>query len=385
MKSLRSSLPSRRAQIWALVLSGTAAMGFAGASACSTPAAKCDDSKCAPENKCIADQGVTACRLTCDSDTVFGSKPCPADYVCKTGGTQNYCVKGDKVGASWGKTCTPTANDCGAGFDCYTRFEGDAQGICTKRDCKADTDCLAPVMYCATLNKPSADAGPRPKGETISVCLPRTHCAPCNTDSDCPADQNTPQSCVSDGTAKYCMRQCDADDTCAQSATCQDKGGTKVCFPTSGKCKGDGLLCAPCTVDKDCASGLCTSDPSNYSDEKYCAGEADIAPCVYDECHVKNNGSDCESGWCLQNDNAGNGVCAAAPTKDRAADAGVRLDDAGAPLPPVVASCRGAKVPKGAYPFCIGGAMGSKSYCVSWEQLPGGGQFWGCYSRARKE
>jgi hypothetical protein len=404
MKSLRSFITARSAQIWAMVFTCAAAIGFAGASACSTTpaAAKCDEAKCAAENKCIANEkGETACRLTCDNDTIYGTKPCPTDYFCKTAGTQNYCEKGPKT-ATWGKICNPiddVATQCGPGFDCYTRFNADAQGICTKRDCKADTDCLAPSMYCATLNKPSLDGGARPVGETASVCLPRTQCSPCNSDADCPLDQNTPQSCVSDGTAKYCMRQCDNDDTCVQSASCQDKGGSKVCFPSSGSCKGDGTLCAGCVADKDCASGWCVQDPSNYSDERYCAGAADIAPCVYDECTLVRRGNsllsdgskDCESGWCLQADSFGAandagvasapGVCAAAPTKEYMRDAGAPVNDAGVP---VVASCRGANVPKGSYPFCVRGA-GSKSYCVGWQQLPGGGQFWGCYSRARKE
>jgi hypothetical protein len=391
MKSAISSVFSQAAiffrtsiHLWTGAAAITLGGAILGTGACSTSpaAAKCDDTKCQTDNKCIAEGAETKCRLTCDNDSTYGTKPCPTGYYCKQG-AQNYCaadVDGTKR-ESWGKLCNPTEGDeaCGAGFSCYARFTGDGQAFCTKRDCKADTDCLSPVFQCATLNKPAPDPKtPRDPGATVNICLPRSNCAPCKVDTDCPKDGTSPQACVSDGAGNYCMRTCESDTGCLTASSCQDKGGQKVCFPISGSCKGDGQLCAPCTIDNDCASKLCVRDPNNLTEERFCAGVAETAKCVYLPCLMANGGADCESGKCIQT-SATEGVCAAAPTKDRAADAGVTPDGSVLPLE----SCRGTNVPKDAYRFCTEGT--ASAYCISLKELPDqGGLYRACYSRVPK-
>jgi hypothetical protein len=186
------------------------------------------------------------------------------------------------------------------------------------------------------------------------------------------------QACISDGAGNYCMRTCESDTGCLTASACQDKGGKKVCFPLAGSCKGDGQLCAPCTIDNDCASKLCLRDQNNLTEERFCAGIADTPKCIANPCLRANNGKDCESGVCIPT-SATEGDCAAAPTKDRAADAGAGPDGSVLPLE----SCRGANVPKDAQRLCI--EANAKAYCVGLKELPEqGGYYLGCFSRVPK-
>lgn len=363
MKSLLSSALSPAKAYFsspkAWILAGVVALGVGvvGASACSTPAAAtCEDSKCFPGNKCIAESGETKCRPTCDSDTVYGSQPCPAGYFCKTGGTQSYCSKGESPNGTVGRPCDSTVpaaeSGCGTGLTCYARYKGDGEAFCTKTGCSGDSDCALPYQFCATLDKPAEDAGaPRPRGETVKVCLPRTNCAPCMTDADCPADRNTPQACVSDGTAKYCMRTCEGDQSCPSASACQDKEGKNVCFPIGGKCKGTGKFCEPCMFDGDCESKVCFRDGNNYTDEAYCLGTAA-------------------------------GRCPEPPSKDAGTDPDAEVPDAG----PAVDPCAGFTLPPGAQMFCSKGK--ESDYCISAKPLnaksPDNGLIGACYTRNTK-
>jgi hypothetical protein len=234
-------------------------------------AAACDPAKCPQGQKCIAHEGAVACRKECTSQA-----DCSLNATCKDPGNGAlYCapnkvqLKVSELGL-WGAFCNPADGienpscDSEQGFQCYADSPGDGEAICTRFDCKDDTDCGG-GMYCATVNKqPNAEDGTRPfPSEAQKVCLKRVYCAPCASNLDC-ADGLNETCATSAKGGNFCTRACSADANCPLDAACVE--GT--CQPRAGTCKGDGGMCSPCRADTDCKAGSCVKAES--SPERFC-------------------------------------------------------------------------------------------------------------------
>jgi hypothetical protein len=245
----------------------------------------------------------------------------------------------------WGATCVPSGGEennraCDAtdSFACYGTSPTDANAFCSVFGCVADTDCPG-GWWCATVNSaPNVSTNKASFGPTRRVCLPRSYCAPCQLDHDCPAaSDGTQQHCAADaqGTG-YCTPECASDANCPLDATCKtwqslctpatgascqndegcppasgiaqhcdsghctpecagdgdcappgaspgDGGAPKcevrgLCAPRAGVCLGNGGFCSPCRSDVDCANGYCLSS-APYSTERFCSVKSTRVPC----------------------------------------------------------------------------------------------------------
>ena len=259
----------------------------------------CQDSQCLAGNKCVDDGTSLACRLTCKTQT-----ECPPKFHCvaTAKGDVTYCTadQGYSAGITpkpkgqWGTHCDPVldekkkpqpsgldanpACDSEQGFWCYGENPTDAAAFCTQYDCKSDAECTG-GYWCAPINlEPSIRRANRSVKETTTVCLPRSYCAPCKHDIDCPSQDGSPQYCVADDSGtKFCTSECQGDGNCRLDATCVEDGGRNVCKPRAGTCKGDGSFCSPCYADGDCqGDSVCLL--GSYSRERFCAPKS-ASPC----------------------------------------------------------------------------------------------------------
>ena len=283
-----------------------------GAAACGStttvvPAtAACDDTKCAPGNKCLDGEDGIKCRRTCASN----DKPdtaCPFGYTCSRydGVPEAYCFKQTneitkKDKGQWGAPCNPANGldktpDCDTdqSFACFARAPSDADAYCTLYSCESDLGC-GPGFYCGDFNvqpnaiNPSrASDGTKFVQSVAKACQLRKYCSPCNTNLDCPAVKGKAQFCVAGSDGKgFCTNECSSDEGCNTEALCgqnvTDKDGVahpRACFPRAGSCTGDGSLCSPCRVDSDCGpDGACVKG-TDYSTERFCAKAAPGGDC----------------------------------------------------------------------------------------------------------
>lgn len=248
----------------------------------------CDSSKCAPGNECLPLNGEVKCRKTCSSNADPATS-CPFGYTCTDTetGASPFCVQDSAVrdddGAplvkkptgQWGASCQASLGienpDCDTeqGFWCYGESPTDANAYCTRYYCESDSDCGA-GFWCGKINRrPNVQTAKRTFGEVDRVCLRRTYCAPCRVDLDCPPVKGVAQHCVDDvADGRFCAPECDTSQACLNEAYCGDVGGVKVCYPRAKVCVGDGALCAPCSVDDDCAEGVCAK--GSFTTEKAC-------------------------------------------------------------------------------------------------------------------
>jgi hypothetical protein len=238
------------------------------------------------------------CRRLCAS-----ADDCPFNFHCtRSGGAAEttYCAADalpvrERAGV-WGTACNPArgrdenpACDREQGFFCHALSPADASAYCTRFQCTSDAECKA-GHRCARVNiSPNADTFVRSIGETLTVCVPRTYCAPCATDLDCPRSGGVQLVCAKEpeGEGSFCTQPCTRDSNCPLDAQCAQRvdrasSGTtdeKVCTPNAGTCKGDGSLCAPCESDADCTNGVCAQ--ASYSTERFCTVRSEV-PCTVD-------------------------------------------------------------------------------------------------------
>jgi hypothetical protein len=281
----------------ALLLACAGVVVSASAAGCSgNDSSPCVSAQCLSGNTCVAtasekSAGASQCRFPCATHA-----DCPNGYHCDAnpGGTTPFCAA-DKLQLAnapgqWGASCTPgggvagnPACDGNNGFACYGASPTDANAFCTLYLCQTDDDC-GHGYVCATRNKyPNLTTAQVTNGETWTVCLPRTYCAPCSGDVDClPGAGGAPAYCVNgtDGSS-YCATSCHSDSQCPLDARCLSYDGFSACTPRAGTCKGDGSMCAPCGSDADCDGGSCVG--AYQSSERFCATKSSIA------CSVSGN------------------------------------------------------------------------------------------------
>lgn len=250
---------------------------------------------------------------TRDAECIVGTEcvesrcsiPCTSHFDCRGFGTcaplgaGTYCTKSDpEPEGRYYSACPGGPSDCAteAGFFCLGAGEGDLDAFCTS-DCSSDDDC--PTGFrCGTVGAvPCQDAcgergaptspGCVPRSEIgegrryhcgglgllRSVCLPRTFCAPCESDADCLAVPG--QVCARDESGeKICTVACDprADScpwgTAAQCGVWDEERGIATCSHRFGSCRGTGKTCEPCIGSEDCPRGFCAV--SSFSGERYC-------------------------------------------------------------------------------------------------------------------
>lgn len=276
-----------------LLVSAGLSLGLSVLFACSSkdPVAPvgCDETLCAKNNKCIDNGKSTECRLQCAKQ-----QDCPGKFQCVANAKGvTFCAPLEGYAASitpkdkgqWGSTCKATGGldgnpDCDSdqGFWCYGENPSDAESFCTQYQCKTDAECKG-GFYCATINSaPDVRTAKRSVGQTTTACLPRTYCAPCKSDVDCPSVNGTAQHCIAGADeVMFCSPECANAGNCRLDATCANYGDFNACKPRAGVCKGDGSFCAPCRSDDDCTNGVCLT--ASYSREKYC-GTKSTKPCA---------------------------------------------------------------------------------------------------------
>ncbi len=321
-----------------LAFAAAIALLLALPSGCGDDTAQCVSSRCPAGNECIDDASGKgpACHQVCTA-----SSQCPFNSFCNDGQPKSWCVAStypvpQQLSGQWGATCVPTGGetnnpncDGANGFWCYGTSPTDANSFCTIFGCTVDTDCPG-GWWCGRVNQsPNIMSNDTSYGPTRAVCLPRTYCAPCKLDHDCPAaadgtqqhcaqdtqgdgyctsacatDANCPldatcknwqslctpaqgASCKSDDDCppvggvvahcdgSHCTPECAADSDCAGGATCQYRG---LCTPRAGVCLGNGGFCSPCRSDADCTNGYCISG-APYSTERFCSVKSTRVPC----------------------------------------------------------------------------------------------------------
>jgi hypothetical protein len=106
-----------------------------------------------------------------------------------------------------------------------------------------------------------------------NVCLLRSFCNACESDTDCLGLPN--QICARDPSgAKICTVQCDPQvNSCpwGSAAVCgvwDTELGVATCSHRFGQCTGQGLSCEPCVDQADCPLGYC--EQSSFTGERYC-------------------------------------------------------------------------------------------------------------------
>lgn len=246
------------------------------------PGPGCVDSDCAPGNVCIDDGSGkgASCHLACTQQA-----QCPFGYYCNDAQPVSWCVAATvsltQTMGQWGTSCTPSDGESGNpacdtkdGFKCYANSPMDTNAFCTYIGCRGDSDCPG-GWWCARVDSaPNAGTDQRSFGMTRNVCMPRTYCAPCETDHDCNAATTTPatanmppQTCVKDShgvglCTSGCSTDanCNLDATCKQFKQCEDKTCTKDSdCPAYSTGKGKSACIAgacqvTCAADADCAS-----------------------------------------------------------------------------------------------------------------------------------
>jgi hypothetical protein len=268
-----------------------ALVSILSSAACGDDFQPCDESKCAPGNKCLALGSDVRCRKTCTSNT-DPAQSCPFGFLCKDplNGSPAFCVQSkatlpngqpisQKPNGQWGAPCQANlgienaACDTQQGFFCYGLSPTDAAAYCTRYDCTRDDEC-GPGFWCGKINiTPNVTTAKSSTfGQVQNVCLRRTYCAPCAVDLDCPTSEGKKQHCIADELGiPFCTTECSGAGTCHKDAKCVDAGiGVNVCFPRASTCVGDGSLCSPCRTDADCgADGICVK--GDLTEEKLCA------------------------------------------------------------------------------------------------------------------
>jgi hypothetical protein len=218
----------------------------------------CDDTKCAPGNKCLSMDGEVKCRKTCSSNTDPATN-CPVGATCAAGNAPSTivegCTKGDA--AKTESLCGALITEGGSKLTAYTCGEVPPKG------------CLAtatPSEWCC--NDAPAELFPEPfcvKQLNVVPAGPKRFGAACNgsgglDNPDC--DSASGFYCYGTGPgdgASFCTRyDCHSDRECAPNyycATINVAPNVTTSKPTVHKTTTACLrrdYCAPCKADLDC-------------------------------------------------------------------------------------------------------------------------------------
>jgi len=281
------------------------------------PGPGCQDSDCAAGNVCIDDGSGkgASCHLACTTQA-----QCPFGYYCNDAQPVSWCVASTvsltQTKGQWGTSCNPgdgesnnPACDTSDHFKCYAHSPMDTDAFCTFIGCTSDSQCPG-GWWCARVDDaPNSSTDQRSFGMTRNVCMPRTYCAPCETDHDCNAAATTPgtagaaqQYCVKDahGTGlctSSCSTDanCNLDAACKQFKQCEDKtcakdsdcpawsSGTAHTMCIAGACR------VSCATDTDCASAGGTA-----------TGGAEVCDAASKTCRPKSCPSGADGGTCVE-------------------------------------------------------------------------------------
>jgi len=300
---------------------------------------QCDDSNLCTDDICLPESG-------CIHE--FNGAPCTDNNQCTEGDAceAGSCAPGKTVDCDDGNACTDDACNPLVGctqvnnqdpcddFDPCT--EGDAcfGGLCvgaSPKECGDDNPCTddicIPMAGCSHLNNsnPCTDDDVCTAADKCSggVCVPGDTIG-CDDGNVCTDDSCDPTSgCVHAANQDPCddLNTCTVDDQC-ENGQCKGSGSLEcdddnpctkdICLPGGG-CQHENIEAAcsdgnPCTVNDQCADGLCVPgvlldcDDGNPCTEDACteAGVCGHEP-VDTECDDGNEctiGDTCVDGWC---------------------------------------------------------------------------------------
>jgi hypothetical protein len=192
-----------------------------------------------------------------------------------------------------GSTCTGNpqcaTGVCADGVCCSPgNFLEECGGDCPQRcevldECNVNADCASGLCVLRGMNKecvlPNGSACTSDPQCRTGSCADKVCCTPGNITEECGGD--CPQRC-------NVLDQCSVDADCA-SGLCVLRGMNKECVLPNGNA---------CTGNPQCATGVCADDvccsPGNFLEE--CGGDCPQRCEVLDECNVN---ADCASGLCV--------------------------------------------------------------------------------------
>lgn len=283
---------------------------------------------------------------TSECDALRPDQGCgPGFYCAGGGGCGGYCVRGE-AGAGGNDA------DCTVDTDCESLFchdPGDGRRRCLD-PCRADAGicyggevCPATPGSCSGCVPATLVSFPRGLGEPCvtdeecrgdMVCLeyagnhecsrPCTDDASCGEGFECRAGacridrrrgvggvcHDNPDCgeavCASQGDRAWCTAQCSSGADCPSGFDCLDAGGVTVCAPMANL---DGEAC---TVNDDCASGLCAS----LGADTFCTSWCDRrTPCGPGFSCLRTGGDGAVCVPVAPGETDGGGGCRAAPAR----------------------------------------------------------------------
>ncbi|MEM9067758.1 MAG: S1 family peptidase [Myxococcota bacterium] len=260
---------------------------------CTPIGAPCvEDSECVGETCRVVEEGAgTICTVACNPlQPLLG---CPLDMYCASQGSscEGLCAPGGAGTLENGADCTDNTECLSA--KCVD--PGDGRRRCLDPclgdggDCLAGEACAAPVGACGACVAADIVAGDRGLGEPCdvddecgsSLCFEDeglTYCSRecaddegcgdgfhCRVDrcvrgprgdvgDRCVANEDCGSGiCAAIDDRRWCTAFCEGDDECPEGLSCVDTGSASVCAPDLS------LVGEDCTVNEDCATGLCAA------------------------------------------------------------------------------------------------------------------------------
>jgi hypothetical protein len=202
-------------------------------------------------------------RLLSTLSFVFLFAACPQNMVRDAGlpadaGVSDFVGRACNVDAECGalrcdkvrRQCICLSDEsCNTDMNVAPRFCNNYTGLCVTEitGCKGDANCGA-TEWC---------------DPSIRTCRPlKSFCEPCAADRECGGQKD---NCIADpnlNNQKFCGTSCVDDATCPRGAKCQDKNGSKQCWPDktafglTATCN-DFVVCTPdslrsCNASADC-------------------------------------------------------------------------------------------------------------------------------------
>ena len=271
------------------------------------------------------------CTTECDVLTpTFG---CPAGMYCapNNGDCTGRCAPGTANGT------TELDQDCTADTDCISGLcsdPGDGRRRCLtpcggdRGMCFANEVCVALPGSCGGCVPRALVASQRGLAEPCDdnaecrsgICSEESYCTQaCTTTADCGDEESfhcraglcargpleglgggctvnedcASGICAAEGDRKWCTAFCETDASCIEGLSCVPVGERKVCAPSRS------LVGEPCVEGVDCVSGLCAGTPNGQVCTRFCED------------------TPCSPGFeCIRVDGTGVGVCVAPPPKD---------------------------------------------------------------------
>ncbi len=252
---------------------------------------------CTSSDECVgglcADTTIgRVCTSACDP--LRPAEGCSLGSYCSVSGCEGYCVPGEAGAVGFGEACT-VDTDC---HSLYCRDPGDGMQRCLE-PCRHDAGACLGGEVCAAL------AGGCGSCVDQAIFAGRGLGEPCDTDAEC----GEARACRDVAGIRECVSLCDAGGGCPERFTCRDA----VCI--RDRTQGVGGVCE---VSADCGGGICAA----LGDRNWCTitcTSADECATGFD-CMPAGSVSVCapvtalDGESCTVNTDCASGVCAGTST-----------------------------------------------------------------------